>query len=200
MIPRHLQIAVVLMLAVVLVMAFYLRRMRGRFTETDARVADVRPVAPPVAGPTEQVTLYVAYDDTGVLHVQSARIPLPAGRQQRAQELLRALLGIYLDKTSPHPLAPGAEIRDVYMVDPGLAVIDTNPDFANGHRSGVLVEELTVASLVQTLAANIAGISRVKILVDGKERETLAGHASLSGFFDTSSVSRVSDQLAVAAQ
>src|SRR4029077_14229386 len=100
-----------------------------------------------------------------ILRAQPARIPLPAGRQERAEELLRALVGLYVDKSSsPHPLAPEAEIRDVYLVDPGLAVIDVNAAFADGHRSGVLVEELTVASLVQTLAVNIPGIMRVKIL------------------------------------
>jgi spore germination protein GerM len=200
LIPRHLQIGMAVLLVVVLIMAFYVRRMRGRVAETGARVADTRPVAPPVAGPTEQVTLYVAYDDAGVLHAQSARVPLPAGRQQRAQELLRALLGIYLDKNSPHPLPAGAEVRDVYMVDPGLAVIDTNSAFADNHRSGVLVEELTIASFVRTLAANIPGINRVKILVDGKERDTLAGHADLSDFYDTSAVGKAADQLETAAQ
>lgn len=174
-------------------MGVYLRRMRR---ETETRGGDTRPVTAPVAGPTEQVNLYVAYDDPGVLHPQAARIPLPAGRQQRAQELLRALLKLYLDKSSPHPLPAGADIRDVYMVDPGLAVIDLNEALADGHRSGVLIEELTVASLVQTLAANIPGIGRVKILVDGKERETLAGHADLTQFFDTGAMNRTAQQLA----
>jgi hypothetical protein len=139
--------------------------------------------------------LYVAYDEAGVLRAEAARIPLPTGRQERAQELLRALLGRYLDKSSSHPLGPGAEIRDVYLVDPGLAVIDTNAALADSHRSGVLVEDLTVASLVQTLSANIAGITRVKILVDGKQRDTLAGHADLTGFYDVSAVSDLASQM-----
>jgi hypothetical protein len=59
----------------------------------------------------------------------------------------------------------------------------------------VLEEELTVASLIQTLAANIPGILRVKILVEGKQRETLAGHADLSNFFDVSAVHQLTAQL-----
>jgi spore germination protein GerM len=162
-------------------------------TESPAEYA--QPVAAPVQGPTEQVTLYVAYDDAGLLRAQSASIPLPAGRQERAQELLRALLKLYMDKSSSHALAPGSEIRDVYLVDPGLAVIDVNDAFADGHRSGILVEELTVASLVQTLATGIPGINRVKILVGGRERETLAGHADLSGFYDVSAVGQMVAEL-----
>jgi hypothetical protein len=194
MIPRHLVIGAALMLAVALGMSVYIWRMRGRAASPESS-AYTQPVAPPVNGPTEQVTLYVAYDDPGLLRPQGARIPLPAGRQERAEELLRALVGIYLDKSSPHALAPGSEVRTVYLVDPGLAVIDTNAVFADDHRSGVLVEELTVASLVQTLSANIPGINRVKILVDGKSRDTLAGHADLSGFFDVSQMNQLVAQL-----
>ena len=79
----------------------------------------------------------------------------------------------------------------MYLVDPGLAVIDVNDAFADGHRSGSAGGRLTVASLVQTLAANIPGINRVKILVGGQERQTLAGHADLSCTYDVSVVGQM---------
>ena len=98
-------------------------------------------------------------------------------------------------RNRPHRLPAGSDIRAVYLVDPGLAVIDLNSAFASGHRSGILIEELTVVSLVQTLAANIPGILRVKILVDGQQRDTLAGHADLSSFYDVSSLGQLATQL-----
>jgi hypothetical protein len=195
MIPRHLYFAISVLLLAVLGMGLYAWHMRGREAANPVAATDTRPVVPPVAGPTEQVTLFVAYDDIGVLRPQAARTPLPSVRQQRAEELLRALLAIYLDKSSPHPLPQGSDVRSVYLVDPGLAVIDVNAAFADGHRSGVLSEELTVASLVQTLSANLPGILKVKILVEGKERQTLAGHADLSNIFDVAAVSQLAAQL-----
>jgi hypothetical protein len=195
MIPRHLIIGVTVLLAITLGMGFYVWQMRGRVDRSEISAANTQPVAPPVSGPTEQVTLYVAYDDAGVLRPKPVRMPLPAGRQERAAEVLRALLTVYLERFSPHPLGAGSEIRDVYLVDPGLAVIDLNDAFADGHRSGVLVEELTVVSLVQTLSANIPGITRVKILVEGKERDTLAGHADLTNFYDAPAVTQAVAQL-----
>jgi hypothetical protein len=197
MIPRSLVIAISVLLLAVLGMSFYAWHMRGRAAAVPVVATDMRPVVAPVAGPTEAVTLFVAYDDVGVLRAQSARIPMPSVRQQRAEELLRALIALYLDKSSPHPLPPGADIRGIYLVDPGLAVVDINAAFADGHRSGVLAEELTVASFIQTLAANVPSILRVKILVEGKERETLAGHADLSNFFDVSAVNQLTSQLQV---
>jgi hypothetical protein len=194
-IPRHLYIAVVVLLAAALGMSVFAWHMRGRAAAGPAIPADTGPIVPPVAGPTEQVTLFVAYDNPGVLSAQSAQIPLPSDRQQRAEELLRALFALYLDKNSPHTLAPGSDIRSVYLVDPGLAVIDINAALADGHRSGVLVEELTVASMIHTLSANLPGILRVKILVEGNERETLAGHADLTDFFDVSAMNQLTSQL-----
>jgi hypothetical protein len=195
MIPRNLIISAVLMTVIAIGMGLYAWHIRGRITGGDTPAAEAHPLAPPVNGSSEQVTLYVAYDDPGILRTQSARIPLPSGRQQRAEELLRALLQIYSANTSPHPLASGAEIRDVYLVDPGTAIIDTNGAFADGHRSGILVEELTVASLIQTLMANLQGITQVKFLVDGQSRDTLAGHISISGFFDSAAVATMTSNL-----
>ncbi len=123
---------------------------------------------------------------------------MPGVRQQRAEQVLRALIAIYLEKNSPHPLPPGSDIRSVYLVDPGLAVIDVNAALADGHRSGVLPEELTVASMIETLSSNIPGILRVKILVEGKERETLAGHANLADFFQVSAVNQLASELQTA--
>lgn len=194
MIPRHFYIAVSVLTLAVLGMTLYAWHMRGRAASPVASL-DTRPVEPPVAGPTERVTLFVAYDDPGVLHAQTARIPLPSVRQQRAEELLRALIAVYLDKSSPHALPPGSDIRSVYLVDPGLAVIDVNAALADGHRSGVLSEGLTIASLIQTLSVNLPGILKVKILVEGQERQTLAGHADLSGFFDVSAMNQLTAQL-----
>ena len=188
MIPRHLTLAVAVMLVIVLSMGSYLSHVRRSAADMQRLAADTRPVTPPASGPTETVTLYVADDATGALRSQPAQIPLPGGRQQRAEELLRALLRIYQQPDSPHPLAPAAEIRSIYLIDPGAAVIDLNAPFADQHRSSILGEQLTVNSLVQTLAANVPGINRVRILVDGNTRETLAGHADLSEFFDVNAV------------
>jgi len=195
MIPRHHLLGVAVMLAIALGMGFYVWSMRTRVHNAELSPTNTQPVAAPVSGPSEQVTLYVAYDDAGVLRPKTVRIPLPAGRQERATELLHALLTLYLDKVSPHPLGAASEIRDVYLVDPGLAVIDLNAAFADDHRSGVLVEELTVVSLAQTLSANIPGITQIRILVDGKSRDTLAGHADLSDPYDVATLNQLIPQL-----
>lgn len=195
MIPRHLAIGMTVLLVATLALGLYAWHVRKTVTATPAVATDTRPLAPPVAGPTEQVVLFVAHDEDGTLRAESAQIPMPSNRQQRAEELLRALLSIYLDRNSPHVLGEGSEIRSVFLIDPGVAVIDLNGAFADTHRSGVLVEELTVASLIHTISANTQGILKVKMLVDGKQRDTLAGHADLSSYYDVSAVNQLAAEL-----
>ncbi len=195
MIPRQFVIAIAVLLVAALGLGIYAWHVRKTVAMTAPATTDTRPLAPPIAGPTERVTIYVAHDDDGTLRAEAAQIPMPSGRQQRAEELLRALLSIYLDKNSPHRLGAGADVRSVFLVDPGVAVIDVNAAFADTHRSGVLVEELTVASLIHTVSTNTPGVLKVKILVDGKERDTLAGHADLSDFYDVSGVNQLALQL-----
>jgi len=195
MIPRHFLISMAVLLIAALSLTLYAWHMRKTVAATPVAAVDTRPLAPPVTGPTERVTLYVAHDEDGTLRAQSAQIPMPSGRQQRAEELLRSLVSLYLEKNSPHAVGPGSEVRSVFLVDPGLAVIDMNGAFADTHRSGVLVEELTVTSLIHTITANTPNILKVKILIDGKDRETLAGHADLSSFYEVAAVDQVATQL-----
>ena len=188
MIPRHAQITIALLLVGSCILGFYVLSEKRKAEEQQRRVADTRPVTPPVAGTPQRVVLVIAYDDEGVLRRREATVVLPEDRALRAREGLRALLNEYVKKPSPHPLAEGSDIKDVYLFQGNLAVIDTTDAFADAHPSGIYVESLTIVSMVDTLAANVPGITRVKILVEGKERETLAGHADLMSFYDVAAV------------
>ena len=48
--------------------------------------------------------------------------------------------------------------------------------------------------MIETLAVNVPGIARVNILVEGKPRETLAGHADLTQTFDVPLVIQAGNQ------
>ena len=50
--------------------------------------------------------------------------------------------------------------------------------------SGILSEQMAVDSILRTLEANVPGIRCVKILINGREVDTLAGHADLTGVFE----------------
>ncbi len=171
------------------VYAWHLKRKVAR----DAQLAAQQQLAmaPAGNGPPTAVTLYVASDSDATLRKSQVSVALPPERSERARAVLRALFGVYLQPASPHPIGAGADVRDVYLLGDDTAVVDTNSAFADAHPSGVLAEELTVASIVATLNADDSKIQRVKILVNGHERETLAGHADLQRFYLASNIGQV---------
>ena len=196
MIPRNLAVAAGMLLALAVGMSLYLWQLRRHpHAETDTAVTRSTHIAPPASGPMEKVTVVVADDLHQSLQPRTLLIAPASSRQARAFQLLQGLLDVYQAKDSPHPVAAAADIRGVYLTNSGMAVVDVNTAFADGQTSGVLAEELTIASLVQTLSVNFPGVTKVRILVGGKERETLAGHADLSGSYDAAQVSELAKQL-----
>jgi sporulation and spore germination protein len=194
MIPRHLQITFALLVIGVFAMSVYVLELKERAEASVARAED-HALAPPAASTAEPVKLFVAYDDEGVLLQRSAVAALPLEPTARAKEVLRTLMAGYMDHPSPHPIAPGSDVNEVFIVNKTLAVVDLNSAFADGHRSGVWEEALSVDSMVATLAANVPGITQVKFLVDGQERETLAGHADLMSVYQVADVQQLVQDL-----
>jgi spore germination protein GerM len=169
--------------------ALHLKRRVARDAQTAAE--QQLAMAPPGNGPPEPVILFVATDSDGTLRKTQVTVPLPPERSERDRAVLRALLGQYLKSPSSHSIGPGADVREVYLMGEDTAIVDMNTAFAEAHPSGVLAEELTVASIVVTLNANDSKIARVKILVNGQERDTLAGHADLRRFYEASNLGQV---------
>jgi hypothetical protein len=186
-IPRNMLITAAFLLACVFAMGFYVLHLKRQSEEAATKV-QLQSLTPHATGPQEKIPVFIAYDDDGVIHEESDSVPEVSEPSERAREVLRAVLTRYLEKPSPHPLGAGSEVKDVYIVNRNLAVVDINSDFANQHRSGVLVESLTIASMIETLAVNVPQITKVKIMVDGKERDTLSGHADLMGTYKVSDV------------
>lgn len=187
MIPRHFQITIALLLLAILLSGILIIQLRrGEQTRRES-VAGPGP-QPPAQGEVEHIRILVAYDDDLALRWRDAEVRMPTDRALRAREVLRAVLAQYQQRPSPHPLSRASDIRDVYLIGNDTLLVDTNAAFADKHPSGILLEELTLTSLVESLRANVPGINRVKFVVEGKERDTLAGHADLMSFYQTSAV------------
>ena len=198
MIPRYQKIVFVVLLVVSIAMGAVLVRLRERAHDRLLKGEDVAPTTAPAVAPAEQATLVVANDLDGTLVPEARSLPLPKDPEARARALLQKLLEIYASAGAAHPV-PGAPraVLQVFLLpvasaegkekaaDAGreLAVVNLAGAFADGHPSGILAETLTVESICGTLHANLPQIARVRFLVDGAERATLAGHADLTRTF-----------------
>lgn len=187
MIARNIGITLAILLAAVVAMGFYGLHLRKQALQLQASaVKDTHPLAPPVSGPRQQITVFLPDDNKGTLVKRDVSATLPEEATQRAKEIVRVLISTWQEKDSHHPFAPAADVNAVFLLNNNrTAVIDVNGAFADQHRSGVLVEELTLASMAKTLGTNIPGLADIRIVVEGKERPTLAGHADLTDVYPT---------------
>jgi len=192
-ISRKLQFIVAALVVAILAMGFYLVHLKGNAESITAPVA--QPLAPPATGPAGETTLYLASDDDDSLRPTTISSALPEDPGERGRLVLHTLIARYLQKDSTHPLGAGADVRDVYLLDSASAVVNLNAELANSHRSGIEVEQLTVFSLVLTLKSQLPQLTRVRFLVDGKSRDTLAGHLDLSNWLDVALVANAAKDM-----
>lgn len=185
MIPRYQRILFwSLVGAIVLMMAFLLRGCQQAQKRLTA-LNNASPLAAPTSAATEDVTLYLADDAEGTITPASDKAPLPQEATLRVRALLEYLLAKYGEENTRHPIKSGTAIDDVFLLtDPQgggqLAVINLHRDWVANHPSGVEAEDLTLKSIIGTLHGEFPEIAHVRFLVDGQERETLAGHAALN--------------------
>jgi hypothetical protein len=182
-VTRRLVIILAALAVIAAGLGYYAVRLRSRAARESQSAAQQQLATPVGNGPPTPVTLYVADDADGALRRTQVSVVLPPERSERDRAVLRTLMAQYLKADSAHPVGAQSDVRQVYLMGEDTAIVDTNTSFAEAHPSGVLAEELTVASVVLTLNANDGKISRVKILVNGQERDTLAGHADLRRFY-----------------
>ncbi len=73
----------------------------------------------------------------------------------------------------------GTELSAIYIGPANVCYVDLSATVKKNHPGGSNSELLTIYSLVNSLILNVAEIERVKILIDGNEAPTLAGHINL---------------------
>jgi hypothetical protein len=73
----------------------------------------------------------------------------------------------------------GTELRALYIGPDKVGYIDLSETVKKKHPGGINSELLTIYSVVNSLILNVSEIKRVKILIDGNEAPTLAGHIDL---------------------
>jgi len=133
-------------------------------------------------GPTQNITLYFPSDDEGVLLAENRQIAWAANDTDRIRQVLLALIeGSY--RGLRRPLPPSTELRAAFLTSDGSVYVDFSSSALALFAPGIKSETLAAYSIVNSLAANIPSLKRVRFLVQGQEVETLNGHADLGEDF-----------------
>lgn len=200
MIPRYQRILFWSLVGCVFIMFAFLLRGCEQAHKRLSAGNNAAPLAAPNATGQETLTFSLASDADASITPTQRQVSLPAEPTIRARALIENLITQYGAPDSPHPLKQGSAVADIFLLtmpsaQPAssinrldslsrasygeTAVINLRGSFADNHPSGVVVESLTLQSIIGTLHSAFPQIDQVRFLVDGKPRETLAGHASL---------------------
>jgi hypothetical protein len=133
---------------------------------------------PPSLEQKRSVRLFFSSPTEDALQEEMREVEMAGAIDQEARVALTELIkGPRSDLLSPLP--PGTQLRQLYIDARGIAYVDFSAELRDFHPGGSNAELLAVYSIVDTLAYNFEQIKRVKILVDGSEVDTLAGHIDL---------------------
>jgi hypothetical protein len=134
MIQRHQRIVFWCMVLGILAMASWLFYERHRGRQQILQLADATPIDAPTAM-TESVTLSLANDADGTIATADRQIALPSEHTARARALIDHLVAEYALPGSPHPLASGAAVNEVFLIPLPLVghAVDTSQ---NGNQTG----------------------------------------------------------------
>jgi len=128
---------------------------------------------------TRLITLYFLSEDDNYLHAEKREIvDNPSIVPLAIQTIGELLKGSQNSLLSPIPA--GTELREFFITKRGVAYVDFSSEIRDEHLSGTSAEIGTVFAVVNTLTYNFKTIKKVFILIDGSEKETLAGHVDLS--------------------
>lgn len=147
------------------------------------------PVAVDPVPTTSYVDLVLYFSDDQAMEIlpERRRVEVPGDPAQRestpalvVKELLKGPQDPLLRKTLP----PEAKLLSLEVAN-GIAYVNFSKEVQTKHWGGSTGESMSILSLVHSLTlmeplTSSSAIQKVKILVEGKTVETLAGHADIS--------------------
>jgi len=124
------------------------------------------------------VQLYFSDKENSFLIAEERKLSHGTNPAQFGQTIIAALIQgptEGLMRTIP----AGTKLLALFVDPDGTAYVDLTATLSDAHPGGIQSEQMTIFSIVNSLILNIPEINAVKILIDGRESMTLAGHIDL---------------------
>lgn len=132
----------------------------------------------------EGFVYYADKQKTGLKSIKK-RFAATLDSHELGMEILRTLIDgpqhVHLEALWPKE----TKINSFFIADDGKAYIDLDLEQGMIENMDTWTEFLAIYSMVNSLTVNIPKIKRVKILIQGKDALTLAGHIDLEYFYKT---------------
>jgi hypothetical protein len=163
----------VLVLAAVVCTTACSRRQESKEPSTALAVEAANRVA------SRPVVLYFG-GPSGLLVPETRTLSLPESNAAAAGLIAAAVIEGSANSAVPRLFPPDATVRAAWLLPEGTAVVDLGGEtLETGWDTGSALEMNAAYSLVQSLAANLPEVKRVRILIGGEQAATLGGHLDL---------------------
>ncbi len=153
-------------------------RLPGRSVSNAAPANPAAASTTPAAAAKITATLYFISEDGMWLVGVQREVAFGETVLEQARQIINGQLGGAPDPLAS-PVPSGTALRTLYVTDRGDAFVDLSVEARTKHTGGALDELFTVYSIVNALTTNLPAVTRVQILIEGKEVDTLAGHVDL---------------------
>lgn len=97
----------------------------------------------------------------------------------RVKQIINDLLSGPTGPDALRALPASARLRQVYVLDGGVAYLDFGSELSQGLGGGSDSELLTLYSIINSVVLNVPEVSRVGILLNGRQADTLDGHIDI---------------------
>jgi len=148
----------------------------GRAVIVDERA----PLVDPNKMAERDVVVFFGREGAAGLYPERRRIFVTATVTDQAKQVMEELVRGPRRALGVAVLPPQTALRELYLDQEGTAYVDFSAELAQRHPGGTDAEIDTVYAVVDSLTYNFPEIRSVQILIEGEERETLAGHLDLS--------------------
>ena len=183
MIPRRIQISL-FALSIVLAgsLLYFFNVTEDIRATTDTAIDEIEfeqaeaPLYEETDLPVEVKLFFPGPNNDVLLRTRNSTIFSSMEVSNRARQLVDLLIEGAGNPALFGSLPPGTRLNELFTSDDGIAYVDFNSAISLNHPGGILPEQSTIYSIVNSLVYNLPEIQSVKILVDGVEKETLAGH------------------------
>jgi hypothetical protein len=129
--------------------------------------------------PSREIAIYFPSLTADGLVAETREIFSTATAGDQVKQIVNDLLAGPTGEEAGRAVPPGTRLRQVYVLEGGVAWLDFSSELSDGLGGGSAAELMTVYSIVDSIVAGVPEVRRVGILIEGRSVETLNGHLHL---------------------
>ncbi|MGD0883265.1 MAG: GerMN domain-containing protein [Thermodesulfovibrionales bacterium] len=127
-----------------------------------------------VLQPDNDVFVRIFYPSDSALVMEERRVRR-ATEITMAEEIVAEFLKGPLNRAAS-VIPSGAKVLGLYQGNDGILYVDLSDEFRRNFQGDALAEFLLLKGLYESIISNVKGVNDVKVIIEGKEIESIGGH------------------------